>query len=316
MKLLLPILLALAAPGAAEMIYVSDEASYCVTAIDGATMKVLECIHVGERPRGLVASKDGKTLYVAVGNANAIAIVDTASRKLLRSFPTPDPETFALSPDETRIFIANENDSEMSEIRIADGTVLRKVTTGGEPEGTAVSRDGRLVIQASETGSMAHVIEAATGKILDNLMVDTRPRYIAFTPDGARFWVSSEVRGTVTVFDTATLKPVGKIDFDNAGLTDNLVQAVGTRFTSDGKRAFVALGRGKLVVEVDPATLKIVRSWPVGLRAWNLALSPDESRIYTADGLDGTMSVIDLKSGKVRAPVKLGGKPWGVVSVP
>jgi YVTN family beta-propeller protein len=163
---------------------------------------------------------------------------------------------------------------------------------------------------------MAHVIEAATGKILDNLMVDTRPRYIAFTPDGARFWVSSEVRGTVTVFDTATLKPVGKIDFDNAGLTDNLVQAVGTRFTRDGKRAFVALGRGKLVVEVDPATLKIVRSWPVGLRAWNLALSPDESRIYTADGLDGTMSVIDLKSGKVRAPVKLGGKPWGVVSVP
>jgi PQQ-dependent catabolism-associated beta-propeller protein len=279
-------------------------------------MKVLECIHVGERPRGLVASKDGKTLYVAVGNANAIAIVDTASRKLLRSFPTPDPETFALSPDETRIFIANENDSEMSEIRIADGTVLRKVTTGGEPEGTAVSRDGRLVIQASETGSMAHVIEAATGKILDNLMVDTRPRYIAFTPDGSRFWVSSEVRGTVTVFDTATLKPVGKIDFDNAGLTDNLVQAVGTRFTSDGKRAFVALGRGKLVVEVDPATLKIVRSWPVGLRAWNLALSPDESRIYTADGLDGTMSVIDLNSGKVLAPVKLGGKPWGVVSVP
>jgi PQQ-dependent catabolism-associated beta-propeller protein len=305
-----------AAPAQAETIFVSDEASDCVTPIDGATLKPLECIHVGQRPRGMIASKDGKLLYVAVGNGNAIAIVDTATRKVLRSFPTPDPETFALSPDERTMFIANENDSLMSEIRIADGKVLRQVPVGGEPEGTAVSPDGKLVVQASETGSMAHVIDAATGKVLDNLIVDTRPRYIAFTPGGSRFWVSSEVRGTVTVFDTASLKQVGKIDFDGAGLTTNLIQAVATHFTRDGKRAFVALGRGKLVAEVDPATLKILRTWPVGLRAWNLALSPDENRIYTADGLDGTMSVIDLKSGHMLPAVKLGGKPWGVVSVP
>ena len=47
-----------------------------------------------------------------------------------------------------------------------------------------------------------------------------------------------------------------------------------------------------------------------------LALSPDDSRIYTADGLDGTMTIIDLKTGNELAPIKLGGKPWGVVAVP
>lgn len=306
----------LAAPAAAETIFVSDEASDCVNAIDGATLKVIECIRVGQRPRGLVASRDGKRLYVAVGNANRIAIVDATTRKVLRSFPTPDPETFALSPDEREIFIANENDSLMSEIRVADGKVVREVAVGGEPEGTALSPDGKLVVQASETSSMAHVIDAMTGTVKANLLVDTRPRFVTFTPDGSRFWVSSEVRGTVTVFDTASLKQIGKIDFDAANLTDGIVQAVGARFTRDGKRAFVALGRGKRVVEVDPATLKIVRSWPVGLRAWNLALSPDESRVYTADGLDGMMSVIDLKTGSALPPVKLGGKPWGVESVP
>ena len=134
MKALLFAILTLAAPVGAETIFVSDEASDCVNAIDGATMKPIECIHVGQRPRGLVASKDGKTLYVAVGNGNALAIVDTKLRKLLRSFPTPDPETFALSPDESRIFVANENDSEMSEIRISDGKVLRQVGTVVEPE--------------------------------------------------------------------------------------------------------------------------------------------------------------------------------------
>jgi PQQ-dependent catabolism-associated beta-propeller protein len=310
-------LLALAAllsgPSGAETIFVSDEASACVHAIDGATLKPLTCIEVGERPRGLAASKDGKRLYVAVSNANLIAVVDTTARKMVRTLASgPDPETFALSPDETKVYVANEDDNLLSVIDSSGRGDTVEILVGGEPEGTAVSPDGRTVVQTSESASMAHVVDAATGEVRVNLVVDTRPRYVAFTPDGSRFWVSSEVRGTVSVFDTASLKPLRKIDFEVARLTDGIIQPVGMRFTRDGKRAFVALGRGKLVAEVDPVSLKIVRTWPVGLRAWNLALSGDERRIYTADGLDGTMSVIDLESNRVLPPVKLGGKPWGI----
>lgn len=308
--MMLPLYLAL------ETIFVSDESARCVQAVAAATLKVESCIEVGDRPRGMVMSPDGKRLYVAIGNENRIAIIDTATCKLIRSVPSgPDPETLALSPDERTAYVANENDNEMSIIDLATGN-RREVAVGGEPEGTGVSPDGRTVVQASESGSMATVINAATGAVRANLMIDTRPRFVAFTPDGKRFWVSSELRGTVSVFDTATLQPVGKIDFDKAALTNELIQPVGIRFTRDGKRAFVALGRGKLVAEVDPQTLNIRAHWPVGLRAWNLALSGDETRIYTADGLDGTMSVIDLKSGRTLAPVKLGGKPWGIAVAP
>jgi len=312
-----PFLLLLASPGAAETIFVSDEGASCVQAIDGASLKVLECIEVGERPRGLVASKGGKRLYVAVSNIDKIAVIDTASRKLSRTIDSgSDPETFAVSPDERRIYIGNEDDNLLTVIDLASGKVEREVEVGGEPEGTAVSPDGKLVVQASESGSMAHVIDTGTGRLRANLMVDTRPRYVEFTPDGRRFWVASELRGTITIFDSATLGRVGKLDFDGAGLTEEIIQPVGIRFTRDGKRAFVALGRGKLVAEVDPETFSIRRTWPVGLRAWNLALSPDERRVYTADGLDGTMSIIDLASGKTLPPVKLGGKPWGIEAVP
>lgn len=114
---------------------------------------------------------------------------------------------------------------------------------------------------------MAHVVDTASGEILANLMVDTRPRYVAFTPDGKRFWVTSEVRGTLTVFDSASLKQLRKVDFEAANLTDGVIQPVGIRFTRDGGRAFVALGRGKLVAEVDPEKLTILRTWPVGFRA-------------------------------------------------
>jgi PQQ-dependent catabolism-associated beta-propeller protein len=310
-------LLALAGGARAETIFVSDEAASCVQAVDGATLKPIACIHVGERPRGLVRSADGKRLYVAVSNANAIAVIDTASRKVLRRFDAgSDPETFALSPDEQRIFIGNEDANLLTVIDVVSGKTEREIEVGGEPEGTAVSPDGGIAVQASETSSMAHVVDTATGTIRANLLVDTRPRYVAFTPDGKSFWVSSEVRGTVTVFDSASLKPLGKIDFEAAKLTDDIIQPVGIRFTRDGRRAFVALGRGKMVAEVDPESLKIVKTWPVGLRAWNLALSADESRLYTADGLDGTMSIVDLAAGTPLPPVRLGGKPWGIEVVP
>ena len=312
-RALIALALMASGPAAAQTIFVSDEASNCVHAIDEATLKPIDCIEVGERPRGLAASKDGKRLYVAVSNANRIAVVDTATRKVVRTLASgPDPETFALSPDETKVYVANEDDNLLSVIDANGVAETVEILVGGEPEGTAVSPDGRLVVQTSESASMAHVVDAASGEVRANLVVDTRPRYVAFTPDGRRFWVASEVRGTVTVFDSATLKPVGKIDFEQAKVSDGIIQPVGIRFTRDGSRAFVALGRGKVVAEIDPQSLAIVRTWPVGLRAWNLALSHDESRIYTADGLDGTMSVIDLRSNNVLPPIKLGGKPWGI----
>ncbi|WP_254447561.1 hypothetical protein [Sphingomonas sp. ID1715] len=155
---------------------------------------------------------------------------------------------------------------------------------------------------------MAHVIDTQSGELLDNLPVDTRPRYAAFTPNGTQLWVSSEMRGSVTVFETASRKLLGKIDFAPLG---DQVQPVGIAFARDGRRAYVALGRGNKVAEVDTVSRHILRSFGVGARAWHLALSPDERRLFTANGLSGDMSIVDLATGKARA-VQLGGKPWGV----
>jgi YVTN family beta-propeller protein len=198
--------------------------------------------------------------------------------------------------------------------------VITRVTVGGEPEGTAISPDGRIAVQASESGSTIHVVDAASGAPIDNFMVDTRPRHVAFTPDGRRFWVSSEARGTINVYDSATRRKVGRIDFKAANLAspsaDYAVQPVGVVFTRDGRHAYVGLGRAKLAAEVDPGTLRILRTFPAGWRAWNVALSPDERRLYTANGLSGDVTAIDLQSGKAIGTVRVGGRPWGIRSTP
>lgn len=299
-------------------IYVSDEAANVIHVIDAKLSEVTR-IAVGRRPRGIVFSPDRHLLYVAIGNDNRIDVVDLDHDRRVASLPSgPDPETIALSPDGKRIYVANEDDNLLSIVDVAARKLVGGVAVGGEPEGTAVSRDGKLVIQASETASIAHVIDATTEKVIDNLIVDTRPRYVAFTPDGGQFWVSSEVRATVSVFDTASRRRLGKIDFEallpGQRSPDEKLQAVAIAFSRAGDRAFVALGRGKLVAEVNPHTLALVRTFPVGWRAWNLALSPDEHHLYTANGLSGDVTAVDLVRNRAVGRVDVGGRPWGVVA--
>ena len=50
-------------------IYVTNEVSGDMTVIDSGTYKVLETIPLGKRPRGIHASPDHKTIYVALSGS-------------------------------------------------------------------------------------------------------------------------------------------------------------------------------------------------------------------------------------------------------
>ena len=198
---------------------------------------------------------------------------------------------------------------------IAAARIVREVEVGAEPEGMAVSPDGRWIVCTSESASLAHFIDSRTGRLLASEMVGTRPREARFSPDGRTLWVSSEVRGNVTVFDMPSRHRRGVVDLDVEGAPDT-VQAVGISFSGDGARAYVALGRGNGVAEIDARSLRVVRWLQAGSRVWSVGLAEGEQRLYAANGLSGDASVVDLKSGRALATVKTGGKPWGVVVRP
>ncbi len=71
-------LLALASsPALALQIYVSNEKDNTVTVIDGNTLETLKTIKTARRPRGIIASPDGKEVYVAAGDGDIIDVIDT-----------------------------------------------------------------------------------------------------------------------------------------------------------------------------------------------------------------------------------------------
>jgi PQQ-dependent catabolism-associated beta-propeller protein len=300
----------------ADTVFVSDEQGAVVHVLDGASSRIMESIPVGRRPRGMAFSPDHSRLYVASGDDDRIDVIDTATRHVVDQLPSgPDPERFAVSPDGKRLYVANERESVVSFVDIATRRIVATVDVGSEPEGMAVSPDGKTVVCTSEAASLVHFINADKALLTDSVLVGTRPRDAEFSADGTRLFVSSEARATLAVFDAQTRKVIRTIDFYRADGAPPGVQAVGIALEASGKKAFVALGRGNHVAEVDLTTGAILRYVQVGQRNWGIALSPDGHRVYAANGLSGDLTIINRADGATRA-ISLGGKPWGVAVLP
>ena len=82
-------------PALALQIFVSNEKDNTVTVIDGKTLEVVKTIPTARRPRGIIASPDGKEVYVAAGDGDIMDVIDTSklavTRQLeLRSRPGTD----------------------------------------------------------------------------------------------------------------------------------------------------------------------------------------------------------------------------------
>ena len=83
-------------PALALQIFVSNEKDNTVTVIDGKTLQSVKTIPTARRPRGIIASPDGKEVYVAAGDGDIMDVIDTGKLEVTRQLDSgPDPELMA-----------------------------------------------------------------------------------------------------------------------------------------------------------------------------------------------------------------------------
>ncbi|WP_041801257.1 YncE family protein [Rhodopseudomonas palustris] len=74
-----------ATPAAASIAYISNEESNTVSVIDTNIWSVTATIKVGQRPRGIEFTRDGKFVLVAVGDDDTIELIDVAAQKVFKT---------------------------------------------------------------------------------------------------------------------------------------------------------------------------------------------------------------------------------------
>ncbi len=311
-------------------VYVTNEGSGDISVLDPVTLTEVRRISIGKRPRGLVASPDGRKLYVAVSGspaagpgvdesklpapdrgADGIAVIDLATSKVERTLRgISDPEQIAISPDGTRLYVASEDTGRLVTIG-TDGTILQSIAVGGEPEGLAVSPDGAIVLATSEEDHTVTVLTKRPLVVSKRIVVGERPRNATFVGP-RRAVVPGEFDATLSVVDVVAGTRVKTITLAKSDRPMGVVRL-------DDHQVLVTTGRGGRVVRVDidaAATKAVTGSVAVGPRPWGLALSEDRLRAFTANGPSDDVTVVDPVTMTVIARVKVGTGPWGVIAVP
>jgi YVTN family beta-propeller protein len=314
--------------------------------IDGKSLTVVGRITVGKRPRGIHASPDGKTVYVALsgtpieappkldaqGNpvfqrskaaddddddkavadktADGIGVVDVSRRTLTAKIAAgSDPEEFSLSKDGSRLYVSNEDVKTASVINIATGKVEHISLVGQEPEGVATTPDGKRFYVTCEAGGDVFVIDTSSYKTVGQFKVHVRPRSVDFLPASPIGFIPSESVNELNVIDTDNLKVLKVISLPEGS------RPMRVRVAADGRKVYVSNGRAGTISVLDAHSYQLLDTIKVGARPWGIAITPDGRYLYAANGPSNDVSVVDLQTDKEVARIKAGESPWGLVIV-
>jgi PQQ-dependent catabolism-associated beta-propeller protein len=133
-------------PGGKEL-WVSNELSGQVSVIDRAANRILTTLdflppgfrQVDVTPVGMTMTRDGRSAIVALGRANHVAFVDTATREV-EAYVLVGSRAWgvALSPDEKTLYVANGLSDDLSIVHMASRKAIRAVPVGRVPHSVLV----------------------------------------------------------------------------------------------------------------------------------------------------------------------------------
>ncbi|MDA8084561.1 MAG: CxxxxCH/CxxCH domain-containing protein [Nitrospiraceae bacterium] len=214
-------------------------------------------INVGRGPAGIVASPDGKRLYVTNAVDNTVSVIDRAAHTVTATITVDSsPRGVDVTPDNGYVYVANTGSNTVSVIRTADNAVVKTVPVGTAPFGVAVSPDGLTVLVTNYSSNTVSVIETATNTVTRTIAAGTTPYGIAFTPDGNFAYVANTTTATVTVIETAggtvaaTINVAGAIASYPAGIAA----------TPDGRYIYVVNSAGTSSSTSLPGWITAIRT--------------------------------------------------------
>ncbi|MEU8027357.1 bifunctional YncE family protein/alkaline phosphatase family protein [Streptomyces sp. NPDC049099] len=136
--------------------YVSNQGADTLDIVDvaGAAPRVTGRIKVGLHPNKSVLSACGRKLYVAIGDADSVSMVNLPTRSVVRRFSLSPPRKpligsnptgLALDSTGNRLYVANSGNNSVSVLDPTSGRILGQIPTGWYPS-AVVWRNGRLWI--------------------------------------------------------------------------------------------------------------------------------------------------------------------------
>lgn len=187
---------------------VTAERSGKVLLVDVAKGTVIGTRATGQRVgHMLVASRDGKTAYVANITSGSLSTVDLAGAAEPRTVAVgPQTESIALAPDQRTIWMGSNTTGKVFLVDVVAQKVIDSIQTAGMPYRVGFTPDGATAVVTNPERDEVRIVDVQTRTVRTTLSVaqdggPTQPQGIAMSPKGDKAWVSLGRAGQVVEID-------------------------------------------------------------------------------------------------------------------
>lgn len=296
-------------------VFVSNLFDDTVSVIDAAERKVVATLEVGDEPHGLITDREGRFLFVLNAASDDVYVFELSSlRRVKKLAASRRPWGAALSPDGARIAVTHTlprlvpfltpPEAEVTVIEAARGVIEQRAVFPGANllKGVAWHPSGEYaLVTLNRTKNLVPMTRLLQGWTItnglglmwqdgstDQVLLDepdwgfADPNAVAITPDGRFALVTSGGRDRLAVVDLGKLVAL-------------------LRQASPYERRHV------LPNHLGKPTEFIVKHIPLSHNPRDLLILPDGKTAVVVNGLDDSLSVVDLDRFEVAGRIDLEG---------
>jgi YVTN family beta-propeller protein len=231
------------------------------------TTKLLTVVFLKSPGEDWAMSADRRRLYVSMPLVNQVAIVDTATWKVVSNIDTgARPVRVRLQADGKYLWVGTNGvgDAGVSGVTVIDtatAKVAAQITTGAGHHELAFSPDDRYAFVTNKADGTLSVIEVARLTKVKDLKTGALPSSLAYSPLGRALYVAHESDGRLTAIDAVSHAVTATIEA-KPGLAS-------IRFAPDGRHGFAVNPKENVVHIFDASTNRVLHHVAV-------ANSPDQ----------------------------------------
>jgi YVTN family beta-propeller protein len=254
-------------------------------------------LYAADRPNALspVVKNFPSLVYVPNTESDTVSVIDPATYKVVRTVPVgEEPQHVVPGWDLKTLWVNNDLGNSLTPINPANGQFGTPIPVH-DPYNLYFTPDGKSAMVMAESDREIVFRDPHTMAIQQILHVPCAGvNHADFSPDGSYFIASCEFSGQLLKVDTAKHTLLGVINLEHGAMPQDV------KISPDGSVWYVADMATNGLWTLNGDDFKVTGFIPTGLGAHGLYVSRDSKSLYITNRGEGSISVLDFATNKVR----------------
>lgn len=272
---------------------------------------IINNIEVGGTPTWLIASPDGKYVYVTKNTTHSVSVIDTQTDKVVHTITGLNgPYSIATHPNGSLLYVGNLGDKTVSVFSTSDyKELLPRIPGFNAPHGIAINdRATRMYVTCNADGYIYVHDLASRGRLASVKIL--YPTGVTLNPSNNRLYIADYSR--VSILDTSTNTLIG------TGITGfNYPRDIAySPHRPATPRIYTTNQNSNNVIIINAGTNIVHKTLTGFLQPYGVAINPIIENAYITENTGNSLKVIDTNTEEVIETFTGLNQPRGVAVLP